>query len=206
MTTAQTCAPIPATDPYCGFLNPLPSAFTATGATSATSTLNQYLPPLLGCPGLNVTLAPLLYCYGAAGPCNGATWKLPDNPADIKADALFFNSIKFADVSGKPLCLDACQALAKPIISCSILALIGVAPTSDPCAGLPSTNCVSLPGDASGKTLTWAATGGVPFVPGSSTAAPTTAAAAASSTTTKSADEKLFLVPVVAVLASFLVL
>ncbi|KAJ3055472.1 hypothetical protein HDU99_007557, partial [Rhizoclosmatium hyalinum] len=107
-----------AADPYCGFLAPLPSAFTASGNTSATAALNQFMPTLQICPNLNVTLAPLLYCFGSLGPCNGATWSLPSDPSKIEEDAAFFNNLKINDLSPaltkaglKPLCYDACNAM-----------------------------------------------------------------------------------------------
>ncbi|KAI9343139.1 hypothetical protein BDR26DRAFT_858616 [Obelidium mucronatum] len=195
---AQTCAPMGGADPYCGFLAPLDSAFAATGPTSATATLNQFMPLLAVCGGLNITLAPLLYCLGAAGPCNGAAWSLPADPLNMTLNAQFFNAIKFADVSPalakagrKPLCLDACTALTKPIVNCGALALIGVKSTSDPCAGLTNSDCVALPGDASGKTLTWTAAGGVPFVPPSASASASATTAAPTKTGASTAAAQL---------------
>ncbi|KAJ3351494.1 hypothetical protein HDU83_008871 [Entophlyctis luteolus] len=45
--------------------------------------------------------------------------------------------------------------MVKPLLSCTVLNTLGVKNTSDPCAGLPSTGCVNLPGDSAGDTITW---------------------------------------------------
>ncbi|KAJ3221842.1 hypothetical protein HDU81_010286 [Chytriomyces hyalinus] len=189
---AQTCSPTVGTDAYCGFLSPINTAFAAgTGANSSLASLNQFMPLLAACPGLNVTLTPLLYCLGGIGPCTNAAWSLPSNPANVTEDAAFFNSAKFADslpalraAGVKPVCLEACQTMSKPILSCPALKLIGVTGQNDPCEGLPSTDCVSLPGDASGKFTLWAApgaaTGGASTTGGAAASASASPAAASS--------------------------
>ncbi|KAJ3382927.1 hypothetical protein HDU84_003960 [Entophlyctis sp. JEL0112] len=45
--------------------------------------------------------------------------------------------------------------MVKPLLTCTVLDAIGVQSTSDPCAGLPTTGCVDLPGDKNGDTITW---------------------------------------------------
>ncbi|KAJ3243279.1 T-complex protein 1 subunit gamma [Chytriomyces hyalinus] len=194
---AQTCTPTVGTDAYCGFLAPIDTAFAAgTGANSSLASLNQFMPLLSACPGLNITLTPLLYCLGGIGPCTNATWSLPSNPANIKEDAAFFNNAKFADslpalraAGVKPVCLEACQTMSKPILSCPALKLIGVTGQNDPCAGLPSTDCVSLPGDASGKFTLWTAPGASAAAPSAGGAAASASASPAAATSSKSSAE-----------------
>ncbi|KAJ3346316.1 hypothetical protein HDU83_003166 [Entophlyctis luteolus] len=160
----MSCAAMSASDPYCGFASPVLSAFGNTGTTtSSTATLNEFLPLLVAaCPAINVTTIPTLFCMGSFGPCYGTSWTLPANPTNLTESAAFFNNIKFADLlsaftaaNAKPPCLAACQEMVKPLLTCTVLDAIGVQSTSDPCAGLPTTGCVDLPGDKNGDTITW---------------------------------------------------
>ncbi|KAJ3070789.1 hypothetical protein HDU98_006202 [Podochytrium sp. JEL0797] len=190
-SSSEVCAPMGPNDPYCGWLSPLDSAFTATGKTSSTGTLDQFMPLLGMCTGLNLTLTPFLYCYGSVGACNGATWSLPSDPFNMTQSAAFFNGIKFNDVTPamtkagvKPLCLDTCNTFVKPIVNCQILTSIGLKP--DPCVGLPNTDCINLPGTKAGETLTWNANGGIPFDPSAPAANATSSSAAAATSTTAS--------------------
>ncbi|KAI8852982.1 hypothetical protein BC829DRAFT_383457 [Chytridium lagenaria] len=191
-TSTLTCTPFLADDAYCGFMSPAQAVFTVGESSKLVS---SYLPQLSTiCPDVKTVsdVVPVVFCLGAVGPCNGATFKLPTTdanglPSNFSEVGAFYNNAKFAQVlpalerlNIQPPCYDTCNRAAKSILNCPALRSI-LNPNADPCEGLPTTNCAANVGPKGGALPPTART----------TVAPTTtAAASASTTTTKSAAMK----------------
>ncbi|KAJ3203065.1 hypothetical protein HDU67_010427 [Dinochytrium kinnereticum] len=156
--SGRQCTAVSSMDRVCGRMAPALSTFGVGEGMRINAT---YFPMLaMMCPAVKAfaeTFSVML-CLGAMGPCNDATFTLPETddqgiPKNFTAVSVFYNTAKFSQLipslrSQNILipCYSACSNVAKAITSCSALTSLGVDPNADPCAGLPQEGCLDTTG------------------------------------------------------------
>ncbi|KAI9184380.1 hypothetical protein H9P43_003433 [Blastocladiella emersonii ATCC 22665] len=170
------------TDPTCA-LFPFESALPAGQTEGFIKKMG--LTALL-CPTLPPKTIGLFLCFTPLGNCNGLPWPLPKDENDLPGVVNMYNTVNLAEFvpvakakgfPDKVLCYDECKASIDFIKSCPA-AFKGVKPDADPCAGLPTTNCISAKDLNATTTATAATTAAAPAA--TAAAKPTNSGAGAS--------------------------